>query len=179
MIGKRFNELIVLRKAGSNRQGSLTWECVCDCGNTKVYSTDHLTRKNCPVKSCGCRKKKHKGKEHHQWIGVGDISGNWFYNHVLRERKQNKRIKISIDITIQYIWDLFLTQDKKCKLSGIPLKIGQGPEFNASLDRIDSSKGYIEGNVQWVDKHINFMKRTYSQEFFIKMCELIYLNNKK
>lgn len=173
MIGKRFHELTVLKKAGSNRQGSITWECLCDCGNTKVYSTDHLTRKTCPVKSCGCRKKKHKGKDHHQWTGVGDISGGWFANHVTRERKQNTRTKVPVTITIEYIWNLFLKQDRKCSLSGTLLKIGQGAEFNASIDRIDSSKGYIEGNVQWVDKHVNFMKRTYSQEFFIDMCKKI------
>lgn len=32
----------------------------------------------------------------------------------------------------------------------------------ASLDRIDSSKGYIEGNVQFVSTPINYMKNTMS-----------------
>jgi hypothetical protein len=46
----------------------------------------------------------------------------------------------------------------------------------ASIDRIDSSKGYILGNIQWVHKDVNFMKRTYSQEYFVKMCKLITEN---
>jgi len=40
----------------------------------------------------------------------------------------------------------------------------------ASLDRIDSSKGYIEGNVQWVHKMVNMSKQQYTQEEFINMC---------
>jgi archaellum component FlaC len=42
----------------------------------------------------------------------------------------------------------------------------------ASLDRVDSAKGYIKGNVQWVHKDINMMKQQYSQEYFIQMCRL-------
>jgi hypothetical protein len=49
----------------------------------------------------------------------------------------------------------------------------------ASIDRIDSSKGYEEGNIQWVHKHVNFMKRTYSQDYFIDMCKKIAEHNKE
>lgn len=40
----------------------------------------------------------------------------------------------------------------------------------ASLDRIDSSKGYIEGNVQWLHKDINRLKINYSDEDLIQIC---------
>ena len=46
-------------------------------------------------------------------------------------------------------------------------------EQTASLDRIDNSKGYIVGNVQWVHKQVNFMKGTMEQKEFIKFCKLI------
>lgn len=48
----------------------------------------------------------------------------------------------------------------------------------ASLDRIDSSKGYLENNVQWVHKDINWMKQDYSHEEFLQYCKLIYENKK-
>jgi hypothetical protein len=32
------------------------------------------------------------------------------------------------------------------------------------MDRIDSNKGYVEGNVQWVYKYVNLMKRDFPQE---------------
>jgi len=49
---------------------------------------------------------------------------------------------------------------------------------NASLDRIDSDKGYTEGNVVWVYKPINLMKNTFSSEEFINICKLIVEHNK-
>ena len=74
LTGQSFGNMVVLGRAGSNRQGRSTWLCLCVCGTEKVYSSDHLTRKTSPVKSCGCLMVK-CGREHKQWKGVGDISG--------------------------------------------------------------------------------------------------------
>ena len=52
-----------------------------------------------------------------------------------------------------------------------------GVDITASLDRIDSLKGYTEDNVQWVHKHINFMKGSLSENKFIEYCKLIVKNN--
>jgi len=172
LTGKTFYNLKVLGKSGSNRQGSITWLCECICGNKKTVSSDHLTRKKSPVKSCGCLAHK-QGERHSQWKGCGEVSGNWWHNHVLRERKQSKRIKVPVEITIEYAWNLFLKQNKLCALSGQPLTIGMNRYNTASIDRIDSGKGYIEDNIQWVHIDINFMKRTYSQEYFIEMCNMV------
>lgn len=177
--GLKFNGLTVIRRAGANRQGSVTWECLCDCGNITVLSSDHLTRTKSPVKSCGCKNYR-SGKDHHQWGGVGDISGNWWYNHVLRERKQNERTRVPVTITKEYAWNLLIEQNHKCNLSGIEIQVSNTPIYNtASIDRIDSSKGYEEGNIQWVHKNINFMKRTYSQDYFIDMCKKVADNNNR
>jgi hypothetical protein len=173
LTGKTFNYLTVIKRASSNRQKCSTWYCKCECGNMVVYSSDHLTRKKSPVKSCGCKKVK-KGINHAQWNGYEGISGDWWYSHVTRERKQNERTRVPVNITKEYAWDLFIKQNKKCALSGIDIKIDSTGIYNtASIDRIDSSKGYEVGNIQWVHKHINFMKRTYTQEYFIEMCSLV------
>ena len=173
--GQKFHKLLVIERAASNRAGGATWLCKCDCGKEKVYSSDHITRKKSPVKSCGCSAKI-QGSEHPLWTGHGEISGHWWYNHVLRERKQNDRIRVPVDVTIEFAWELFLKQDRKCALSGLELTVGNNRYSDASIDRVDSSKGYTEENIQWVHKHINFMKRTYSQEYFIKMCKLVAEN---
>jgi hypothetical protein len=47
----------------------------------------------------------------------------------------------------------------------------------ASLDRIDSSKGYIIGNVQWAHKMVNRMKNDMPQEEFIEFCRDIISTN--
>ena len=178
LSGKKFNKLTVISKAASTRGGSITWNCICDCGNSCVYSSNHLTRKSQPVKSCGCSRFK-RGNQHKQWNGYEGLSGGWWYNHVERERTQKYRVRVPVTITKEYAWELFIKQDRKCALSGIELVIAGDSKYNtASIDRIDSSKGYEEGNVQWVHKHVNFMKRTYSQEYFIELCKKIAENNR-
>lgn len=176
LAGKKFNKLTVIGEASSERSGLIRWKCQCDCGNISVVSTDHLTRKKNPVKSCGCEKLR-KGKDHKDWKGFGEISGNWWYNHVAREIKQIKRHKIDFDLTIEFAWNLFIKQNRKCSLSGLSIKFDEKNIHNtASLDRIDSSLGYTISNVQWVHKDINFMKRMYSQEYFIEMCKKVAEN---
>ena len=49
----------------------------------------------------------------------------------------------------------------------------------ASLDRINSKKGYVEGNIQWVHKDINMMKHCLETSDFIKWCEKINENFKE
>lgn len=88
--------------------------------------------------------------------------------------------KIPFLINIKYAWNLFLKQEKRCALSGLELEFGHsyGSKYlrkntTASLDRIDSKLGYIEGNVQWVHKEINLMKGKLPQERFIALCKLV------
>ncbi len=179
LTGKKFNKLLVVRETSSTRKGMTYWECLCDCGTIKIYSVCHLTRKKNPVKSCGCFKRR-SGKDHKDWTGFGEISGNWWNLHITRELKVgNNRHRVSVTISIKEAWNLFETQNRQCALSGIPIYFGKGNgENTASLDRIDSSKGYDLSNVQWVHKHINFMKRDFEQNYFIDLCKKI-VDNKK
>mgnify|MGYP007044016634 CR=1 FL=1 len=70
-------------------------------------------------------------------------------------------------------------------MSGLPILIAKTNKERklgintASLDRIDSSKGYIEGNVQWVHKDINWMKQDFNEEYFIFLCSEITKNKGK
>lgn len=172
LTGKTFYNLTVLYKAGNNKSGNVTWLCRCICATEKIFSQDHLTRKNKSIKSCGCKRVK-RGKDHSQFSGFEEISGRWWHSRVTRQRNVGNREPKLVTISMEYAWNLFLAQNRKCALTGTPLRIGTSLSCNASIDRIDNSKGYIEGNIQWVDKHINFMKGTYSQNFFIEMCRKV------
>jgi hypothetical protein len=80
---------------------------------------------------------------------------------------------------MQEAWDLFLKQDKKCALSGWPLEFPVGRSIHggtASLDRINSNKGYTSDNVQWVHKDINKLKNAFDQDYFIQMCKAVAKN---
>jgi hypothetical protein len=144
------------------------WKCRCDCGKEiEVYQT-HLIQGN--TKSCGCQKYS-TGEEHRQWNGHGEISGGRFW----AIKNGAKRRNIPFEVSIEYIWNLFLKQNRKCALSGCDLEFGLiSKEYGtASLDRIDNNVGYIEGNVWWVHKDINKMKNVFDLPYFIKMCNSI------
>lgn len=90
--------------------------------------------------------------------------------------KSAKRRGLAFEVTKEHLWDLFERQDRKCALSGTALKFGRmyhPLETNASLDRIDSSKGYVEGNLQWVHKDVNKIKRDLDQALFLDWCQRI------
>lgn len=177
-INQIYGKLTVISEHSKTRNGHYRYNCKCECGNTTNILLTHLRQDN--TSSCGCDRLI--GSNHKQWTGVGEISGDFWHNHISRSATGSKgRKKIDLTITKEYVWDLFLKQNRKCKLSGIELKFpktNSDKVWTASLDRIDSSLGYIEGNVQWVHKDINMMKRIYNNDYFINICKLIAENNK-
>lgn len=52
LSGQRFSRLTVIAYAGKNKHNRSLWLCKCDCGNTKVISSNALQQGT--TKSCGC-----------------------------------------------------------------------------------------------------------------------------
>ena len=183
--GERYGKLVVLGPVRRNKHSQIVWECVCDCGKkTEVLSAQLSTGK---TKSCGClrlmtndgsiRPCHLKGKDSPYWRGHGDISAYRF----IKIKEGAERRGVEMAVSIEYIWDLFLQQDRKCSLSGLQINFAESSRgvSTASLDRIDNTKGYIEDNVQWVHKEINRMKWDMHQDDFLSFCRLITENNTK
>lgn len=180
LTNKKFGRWTVLFRVQCDRKQT-KWRCKCECGIERDVFANHLTRGN--SLSCGCgRPKKH---EKPNWTGYGEISGDFWRDIERGANGEKGRKPINFDIAIEDMWELFLLQDRKCALSGLSISMnyrGQryssnGKIHTASLDRIDSSLGYVEGNVQWVHKDINMMKRIYDQDYFIELCKLVATNN--
>lgn len=114
-------------------------------------------------------------REHASWKGYGEISGRLFYSIKRHAIERNLLFLISLE----QIWDLFLKQNRKCALSGIDLKFSssaRSSDGTASLDRIDSLKGYTVDNVQWVHKELNEMKMNMQESKFFQWIELVHKN---
>jgi hypothetical protein len=162
-IGAKYDRLTVCEYVMND--GKTMVVCRCDCGveNILGYPTDLI--KSGPH-NCGC-------EPHHpsSWGGVGGISRTLFH----RIQREAKIREIEFDLTIEYLWKLFLTQDKKCALSGETIDFGfkRADSNTASLDRIDSDGGYIVGNVQWLHKDVNQMKIDFDEQRFLELCKLV------
>ena len=157
--GKIFGRLKVIERS-KNRNGK--WICECSCGSNKEVESYFLI--NNETTSCGCYRKEKS------WTGYEEISGSYF-NALQNNAKYRK---IEFNITIEYIWSVFLKQNRKCVFTNRDLKFDRSVNSRtqtASLDRTDNSKGYVEGNVQWVHKTINHMKMTLSSNDFINICK--------
>ncbi len=172
IINQRFGKLTVVRKCGTRGRGrNLYWRCKCDCGKERECDGSKL-RKGV-VTSCGC---VNHGKTHCQFNGCEDITGNYWG----RLKKGAIKRDLPFEITVQEAWALFLEQGRKCALTGWELKFATTGSTlypntiqTASLDRIDSNKGYIAGNVQWVHKDVNMAKQAKSDIEFIELCKAV------
>lgn len=163
--GTKIGMLTVISKKGSEIV------CRCDCGNTyRPVSVSSLLRLKNP--SCGCTWNWRKGKNNVRWCGYKDLPNKYWY----RIQAGAKFRGIPFRLTRKQIWDLFVRQDRKCIFSGEPLRFlnTKGEvDITASLDRIDSNKGYTIDNVQWVHKEVQFMKQALADDRFINWCCLI------
>jgi hypothetical protein len=88
-----------------------------------------------------------------------------------KARKRNQ-----CDIAIDDLLRLWSEQDGKCAMTKWPMTmtLGRGRcETNASIDRIDSKKGYVIGNVQLVCRCVNVAKSDMSVDFFMALCSAV------
>jgi hypothetical protein len=71
-----------------------------------------------------------------------------------------------VDIDLLYLKELWEVQKGICALTGLEMTLERGitPTRQASLDRIDSNKGYTKGNVQYVVMPINLAKNQMTDD---------------
>lgn len=174
MIGNKYNMLKILsiyRVKEKGRKSKIWAKCLCECGKEKDILAVSIKAKR--TGSCGCDKSRYikmRGKNSSLYKGYEDISGKLW--GAIKARAKHRKHDLNVDI--KYAWDLYLQQDKKCALSRIPISFGIANKVisytTASLDRIDNSKGYVKGNIQWVHKSVNIMKNILPEDVFIGLC---------
>jgi len=106
--GKRFGNLVAIRRNGTNKFGSATWLCRCDCGEEKTAPSIQLKAGH--VKSCGCLNHR-KGAESSHWKGGYKAKSGYLYTSVdgkcvlLHRIAMEKHIgrKLTKDETVHHI----------------------------------------------------------------------------
>lgn len=93
------------------------------------------------------------------------------FGRVLRSVKA--RHNHECDLTVEYLISLWDAQRAICPYTGFSMSVPQRHKGHTqdprmgSLDRIDSSKGYIKGNVEFVCLSVNYAKSTFSRQDMI------------
>jgi hypothetical protein len=184
LIGKRFGRGVVIDKASNRRESRRQeWILKCDCGNLYQTTTVMLRgRVGHRTRSCGCYSRC-TGEGRWNYQGYVELSGT-FWNIIVQSSKARG---IELNITRKQAYEKFLEQEGRCALTGIELKF-EDPSIKgrtwlagktASLDRIDSSKPYTVDNIQWLHKHVNLMKNSHTQEYYIEICRLVVEHSSK
>jgi hypothetical protein len=176
LLGQTINDWIVIgNELIKGKRAKVL--CRCKCDTEQIVICDRLeTKQTSGCKICYPR----DGASSHLFQGVGQISVSY-----LRKIKEGAASRnIPINVTAEYLWDLYLKQNKKCALTGMYIDFGKHTHTGktklqsqtASLDRINSDIGYVVDNLQWVHKHINIMKNRYDNEYFKQICKMVTEN---
>lgn len=157
-LSKRvFNRLTVRERIGTAENGSALWLCDCDCGNTKIATTAHLTGGF--IQSCGCLKSevsarnnksraKHNARSRQNPV-YGRLYSVW---NNMRNRCENPNCHAYEDygkrgIAVCDEWKSFESFKEWAIKAGYDVKAEYGA---CTLDRKDNDDGYNPQNCRWV-----------------------------
>lgn len=173
-IGTKIQNLTILSKPYTYKN-NLVYRVKCDCGH--IFKTGHSTlyrkRNGMCLPYCNSCFSQDKKSPKRNTMLTEHISKSR-YGHLVHTANDRG---IEFSLSPEYLEELWIKQEGCCALSKLPISLfisSKDSKFHtASLDRINSNIGYIEGNVQWVHKDINYMKCDFTQEEFINYCVLI------
>ena len=161
LLGQKFNMLTVVEGYHDPEHSCMKWICTCDCGSPKNVIAIGADLKRGRVKSCGCFRANH--------LQYGESAFNRLYNtYSRRARSKNLPFSFSKD-EFKEITSL------PCAYCGIePKQVASkgndrtyGEYIYNGIDRIDSNKGYEEGNVVPCCGQCNVAKNNYTYDEFM------------
>jgi hypothetical protein len=158
----------------------------CKCGFETTIRLETLKRgKSKRCRHCSGREEGAKylpsglmGSDNSNWRGTGKIPARMMASMIGGAKAR----RLVVEVTIDDLSDIFNRQQGKCAVTGISLIMRPSIVRDvplelrwrfASIDRIDGSKGYIKGNVQWVSKAVNIMKNVMPEDLFFMWCRTI------
>jgi len=127
---------------------------------------------------------------HHEKLNIGgDFRSDeftqfrWFMRTVNLRRKKHKK---ESNIDLSYLKQIWEEQNGVCPLTGWKLELPRNSTYwgtkdnkikRASLDRIDSDKGYVKGNIRFISVMANYCKNEFTDEDVILFCESVIEKN--
>jgi len=114
------------------------------------------------------------GGHAHNYTGSEHFAGKM----IAAWRSSAKRRKHRWVLTKEQLDRRFNEQRGICALSGLKMVMEKESPYRPSIDRIDSMRGYEDGNFQFVCSAVNVMKNKLPESEFVKLCRAISDNHK-
>ena len=118
------------------------------------------------TKSCGC-------------VAIGRRTGSKYFSgdFLSRCKRGAKSRNIAWKLSNDELDKIIEEQNFRCNLTNELLIYGYIPlnEYTASIDRIDSTQGYVKENIQILHKDVNLAKQSLTQSEFITLCKKVTL----
>jgi len=175
MSGQKFNRLLVTTLSEERtKSGGLMWNCICDCGNSVRVSAHDIRSEH--TKSCGCL------KTDKLCLPPEEASFNalyYSYKTSAEMRKGTKHRNLPFDLSKEFFKKI---TGMNCFYCGvvpariIPTRQTNGIYPRNGIDRVDSSKGYVENNVVPCCKRCNVAKNDMSILEFKEWLSAAYNN---
>jgi len=105
----------------------------------------------------------------------------------LRRAENRGKESQQIEVDLDYVYNVGASQDFFCALTGDKLEFTRGGQMwlgkwcnpmSCTIDRIDSNKGYIKGNIQLITWEANCLKQHMGNDLFIEFCKKVARYNK-
>lgn len=135
----------------------------CDsCGKEIFYKKSHFKNRKYHICSHDCHAKiksqSIRGDSNPKALKLG-TKERIFWDRYIDYKSRSSIRGLEFDLTDDFLLKLYDDQNGLCYYTGYPLKLDGDISFDTmSLDRVDSSKGYIKGNVVFCLNCINRMK---------------------
>ena len=103
----------------------------------------------------------------------------WAKDCIRKAKKKSSITDRGFNLTAEYLLALLEAQNRCCAITGIEFSFkgdfeGRMDQYRASVDRIDSDKGYTKDNVQLVCAQVNIMKhQSTMKEFFFWASKIV------
>lgn len=173
-IGTKFGKWEITSDRTQKINNITNWICTCECGHEQFVPLNNLM--NCSSTQCNYCGHVESGKKRRK--GHELISGDMWSQIKRKAEKKN----IPFDLRIEEAWDIFVSQDNKCKLSGYTIKLSGYPydkdKTTTKLQLLLPQLGYKKDNVMWVHNDISKMIGNYNIDKFLMVVEGVYKHKK-